>query len=72
MAAGRRLGATSALTLLEVLVVPLRAGNARLAAAYQEILSRGRGLRLVLRAGHPGPRTPARLRSVRRRGSGAG
>lgn len=38
---------TSALTVLEVLVVPFRAGNAALAARYEALLSRGRGLRLV-------------------------
>ncbi|CAN5257079.1 PIN domain-containing protein [soil metagenome] len=39
--------ATSALTLLEVLVVPFRAGDLRLAERYEELLTRGRGLRLV-------------------------
>jgi len=38
---------TSALTLLEVLVVPLRAGNLPLAERYETLLVRGRGLRLV-------------------------
>lgn len=38
---------TSAVTLLEVLVVPLRAGDASLAARYEAILTRGRGLTLV-------------------------
>jgi len=39
--------ATSALTLLEVLVVPYREGDLRLAARYETILTRSRGLRLV-------------------------
>ncbi|CAN5332593.1 PIN domain-containing protein [soil metagenome] len=38
---------TSALTLLEVLVVPLRAGNFLLAERYEALLTRGRGLRMV-------------------------
>jgi predicted nucleic acid-binding protein len=58
--------------LLEVLVVPIRAGNASLAARYETLLTRGRGLRLVdvdrvqlrtaaeLRARH-GVRTPDAL-----------
>lgn len=60
---------TSAITLLEVLVVPYRAGDAGLALRYEELLSRSRGLTLVhlrrpilraaahLRATH-GVRTP--------------
>ena len=73
VAAGRREVATSSLTLLEVLVVPLRAGNAALAARYEAGLTRSRGLRLVelgrdelraaaqLRALHPSLRTPDAL-----------
>ncbi len=38
---------TSALTLLEVLVVPYRAGLRILADRYEELLTRGRGVRLV-------------------------
>lgn len=38
---------TSALTLLEVLVVPYRAGNIALAERYEAVLSRGRGVRMV-------------------------
>jgi predicted nucleic acid-binding protein len=45
--AGRWEGVTSTLTLLETLVVPFRAGNARLAEQYESLLARGRGLRLV-------------------------
>lgn len=64
---------TSALTLLEVLVVPLRAGNVTLAAKYEDILTRSRGLRLVeidrallrsaaqLRAAYRSLRTPDAL-----------
>jgi predicted nucleic acid-binding protein len=38
---------TSAVTLLEVLVVPYRAGDSALAAEYDALLTRGRGLTLV-------------------------
>jgi predicted nucleic acid-binding protein len=70
VAAGRREAVTSSLTLLEVLVVPYRAGNLALAERYESGLSRSRGLRLVdigrdelrtaaqLRARHPSLRTP--------------
>jgi PIN domain-containing protein len=37
----------SALTLLEVLVVPYRAGNIELAERYQAVLMRSRGVRMV-------------------------
>jgi predicted nucleic acid-binding protein len=37
----------SSLTLLEVLVIPYRAGNIPLAERYEQILTRSRGLRLV-------------------------
>lgn len=39
---------TSALTLLETLVVPYRAGNRELAAKYEAILTNGRGLTLAM------------------------
>ena len=45
--AGKRALVTSALTLLEVLVVPYRAGNRSLAERYEALLTRGRGIRLV-------------------------
>jgi predicted nucleic acid-binding protein len=45
--AGKRTLITSALTLLEVLVVPYRAGNRSLAERYEALLTRGRGVRLV-------------------------
>jgi predicted nucleic acid-binding protein len=35
------------LTLLEVLVVPYRAGNRSLAERYDALLTRGRGVRLI-------------------------
>ena len=38
---------TSGLTLLEVLVVPYRAGNARLAERYENLLTRSRGVRML-------------------------
>ena len=44
---GRRDIVTSALTLLEVLVVPYRAGNRSLAERYEALLTRGRGVRLL-------------------------
>lgn len=44
---GRREVITSALTLLEVLVVPFRAGNLPLAGQYEALLSRSRGISLV-------------------------
>jgi predicted nucleic acid-binding protein len=37
----------SALTLLEVLVVPYRAGNIELAERYEAVLTRSRGVRMV-------------------------
>ena len=44
---GKRDLVTSALTLLEVLVVPYRAGNRPLAERYEALLTRSRGIRLV-------------------------
>src|SRR5215831_7554313 len=44
---GKRELFTSALTLLEVLVVPYRAGNRLLAERYEALLTRSRGIRLV-------------------------
>ena len=43
---GRQL-VTSALTLLEVLVVPYRAGDHALARRYEALLTRSRGIRLI-------------------------
>jgi predicted nucleic acid-binding protein len=45
--AGKRTLVTSALTLLEVLVIPYRAGNRSLAERYEALLTRGRGVQLV-------------------------
>jgi len=54
---------TSALTLLEVLVVPLRMGDHRLAAQYDALLTRSRGVRIIdLSRDHL--RTAARLRAL--------
>ena len=44
---GKRELITSALTLLEVLVVPYRLGNRPLAERYEALLTRSRGIRLV-------------------------
>jgi predicted nucleic acid-binding protein len=38
---------TSAMTLLEVLVVPYRAGNLALASRYEALLTRSRGVRVI-------------------------
>lgn len=45
--AGKRRLVTSALTLLEVLVVPFRLGQIQLAEQYEMLLTRSRGLQLV-------------------------
>jgi predicted nucleic acid-binding protein len=44
---GARELVTSALTLLEVLVVPYRAGNHALAERYEALLTRSRGIRII-------------------------
>jgi predicted nucleic acid-binding protein len=44
---GRLAAVTSALTLLEVLVVPLRTANTALARRYEALLGHSRGLELV-------------------------
>lgn len=78
---GKRALATSAVTLLEVLVVPYRAGNRPLADRYDALLTRGRGVRLVdvsrdqLRAAAQlraatGVRTPDALQLVAAIGAG--
>ncbi len=61
--AGRREVVTSTLTLLEVLVVPYRAGNLALAERYESYLSRSRGVRLV-DIGRPELRIAAQLRAL--------
>ena len=78
---GRRQLVTSAITLLEVLVVPFRAGDRILADRYEALLTRSRGVRLVdvtrdqLRAAAQlraatGVRTPDALQLVAALGSG--
>jgi predicted nucleic acid-binding protein len=44
---GQREIITSAVTLLEVLVVPYRAGDIRLADRYEIVLTRSRGVRII-------------------------
>ncbi len=60
---GKRDVVTSALTLLEVLVVPYRAGNRPLAERYEALLTRGRGVRLV-DLSHDHLRAAAQLRAA--------
>ena len=62
---GARLVVTSALTLLEVLVLPYRAGDVALAERYEAVLSRSRGVRLV-EVDHAQLRTAAQLRAAYR------
>jgi predicted nucleic acid-binding protein len=45
--AGERVLVTSALTLLEVLVVPYRAGDRQLAERYERLLTTSRGVRVI-------------------------
>ena len=45
--AGSLLAVTSTLTLLETLVVPIRAGSTRLAQRYENLLTQSRGLYLM-------------------------
>jgi uncharacterized protein len=47
VASGKLEIATSAVTLLEVLVIPYRTGNLALAERYEALLSRSRGLHLI-------------------------
>ena len=60
---GKRELITSALTLFEVLVVPYRAGNRRLAERYEALLTRSRGIRLV-ELSHDQLRAAAQLRAA--------
>jgi predicted nucleic acid-binding protein len=60
---GKRELVTSALTLLEVLVVPYRAGNRILAERYEALLTRSRGVRLV-DLSHDQLRAAAQLRAA--------
>jgi len=54
---------TSALTLLEVLVVPYRARNRLLAERYERVMTRSRGLRLI-ELTHDQLRAAAQLRAA--------
>jgi predicted nucleic acid-binding protein len=54
---------TSAVTLLEVLVAPYRAGDVGLAERYEALLTRGRGLNMV-DLGRPVIRAASQLRAV--------
>ncbi len=54
---------TSGVTLLEVLVVPYRVGDVPLAARYEALLTRSRGLRVV-DLDHVQLRTAAQLRAL--------
>jgi predicted nucleic acid-binding protein len=60
---GKRELITSALTLLEVLVVPYRAANRHLAERYEALLTRSRGIRLV-ELSHDQLRAAAQLRAA--------
>ena len=63
--AGEREAVTSALTLLEVLVVPYRAADVALANRYEALLTRSRGLRVV-ELDRTQLRTAAQLRALYR------
>jgi len=60
---GKRELVTSALTVLELLVVPYRAGNRLLAERYEALLTRSRGIRLV-DLSHDQLRAAAQLRAA--------
>lgn len=60
---GRRELVTSALTLLEVMVVPYRAGNHALAERYEQLLTRSRGI-LVIDISRDQLRAAAQLRAT--------
>ena len=61
--AGALQGVTSALTLLETLVAPYRAGNAALAQKYEALLTRSRNIHL-LELHRPLLRAAAQLRAT--------
>lgn len=63
VAAGKLMMVTSALTLLEVLVIPYRAADVTLAERYESLLTRSRGLSLV-EIDRAQLRAAARLRSA--------
>jgi predicted nucleic acid-binding protein len=60
---GKRTLITSALTLMEVLVVPYRAGHRSLAERYEALLTRGRGMQVV-GLSHDQLRAAAQLRAA--------
>jgi predicted nucleic acid-binding protein len=60
---GKRELITSALTLLEVLVVPYRTGSRALAERYEALLTRSRGVRIV-DISHDQLRAAAQLRAA--------
>jgi predicted nucleic acid-binding protein len=60
---GKREAVTSSLTLLEVLVVPYRAGDLALAERYEALLTRSRGVRM-LDVGRADLRAAAQLRAL--------
>jgi predicted nucleic acid-binding protein len=60
---GKRALVTSAVTLLEVLVVPYRAGDVQLARRYEVLLTRSRGVRVV-EVSRDQLRAAAQLRAV--------
>ena len=60
---GDRVLVTSSLILLELLVVPYRAGDHKLAARYERLLTRSRGIRLI-ELSHHLLRTAAQLRAA--------
>jgi predicted nucleic acid-binding protein len=64
VAKGRLAAVTSAITLLEVLVVPSRIGDMDLAQRYEALLTRSRGLTVVDLTRHQ-LRTAAQLRGAR-------
>lgn len=61
--AGRLTAVTSAVTLLEVLVVPYRSNDEHLAESYEALLTRSRGLEIVA-LGNPQLRAAAQLRAA--------
>jgi len=61
--AGRRELVTSALTLLEVLVIPYRSGDQLLAERYEALLTQSRGLRMA-EVSREHLRAAAQLRAV--------
>lgn len=63
--AGRLTGVTSAVTLLETLVIPYRHGEPALAGLYEDLLTRSRGLKMV-DLERPLLRATAQLRAVTR------